>query len=130
MATKGYFAKFFYAAGVTEVANVISIAPPSIEVDDIDVSTMHSTGQWRESISGFKAGGDVAITAQYAKAVTDALLDLVGTEQGFVVEFADDSEWEFTGYIKSLGDEVELEGIVTNVITMMITGVPTFTPSV
>ncbi len=126
MAEKGYGAKFFYNT-TTELANVMAITPPSIDVEDIDTSVMLSTGQWRTFVSGWKDGGEVGVTLQYAKAITNTLEGLIGTDDTFVVEFSDGGKWTVAGYIKGLGDEIDIDGIVTTVITIKISGVPAFT---
>ena len=132
MADKGYGAKFFWkvtSPATTEVLLVTAIAPPGIEVEDIDVSVMQSTDQWREFISGWKVGGEAGVTIQYTKAETAALFAQAAIENFFIIEFSDGSEWAFKGYINNFGDELDIDGIVSTALTIKITGVPTFTPS-
>ncbi len=126
MAEKGYGAKFFYNT-TTELANVIDISSPQIDVEDIDTSVMLSTSQYRTFIAGWKDGGEVGLTMQYAKAITNTLQSRIGTDDTFVVEFSDGGKWTVTGYIKGFTEEIDIDGLVTSVVTVKISGVPVFT---
>ncbi len=132
MVDKGYGAKFFWkvtSPADTAVLLVTAITPPGIDVEDIDTSVMQSTDQWRTFISGWKDGGEAGITVQYTKANTALLFAQVAVENFFTIEFSDDSEWDFKGYIKGFGDEIDIDGVVSTTLTIKLTGVPTFTPS-
>ena len=49
--------------------------------------------------------------------------------EGYRMTLADGSMWEFDGYIKSFGNEIDRAGIITVPITIKISGDPEFTPA-
>ncbi|MEM6798003.1 MAG: phage tail tube protein [Planctomycetota bacterium] len=108
-------------AGVTEIGGI------SIEADDIDVSNMDSPEQMRQFDPGWADAGEVEVTLQFAKAQNAAVYGLFRVPKGFQIMFADGSKWEFDGYVKGFGNEIEREGIVTATATAKISGKPAFT---
>jgi hypothetical protein len=48
-------------------------------------------------------------------------------DKNFRITFVDTSKWALSGYIKSFGNEVDREDIITANITVKISGKPTFT---
>lgn len=137
MATKGSKTKFEYGDGETVAdsetwvafAKVTDLTPPKPEIDDIDVSHMESPDEWKEYEPGWKEGGEVDVTIQYAKAQNAAVLALLGVKHGFRITFVDGSKWQWDGYLKSTGNEVEREGIVSTVVTVKVSGKPEFVPA-
>lgn len=123
-ATYGDSATWTPFAGVTEAT------PPTPEADDIDVSHMGSEEQFREFTAGWADGGEVELTLQYAKAQAATVYGLFRQDKGFKVTFSDGSHWGVTGYIKSFGDEIDREGIITTAATIKVSGKPVFVEAV
>ncbi|MEM8738262.1 MAG: phage tail tube protein [Planctomycetota bacterium] len=115
---------FTKLAGVTEIGGI------AIEADDVDVSNMDSPEQFREFDPGWADAGEVEITLQFAKTQNTTLYGLFRVPKGFRVAFADGSTWEFDGYIKGIGNEIEREGIVSATVTAKISGKPAFTAGI
>jgi len=87
---------------VGKLTSVGEIAP---EAEELDVTTLESTGGYREYLQGFRDSGEVEITGFHdcadagQKAVRDAFAS--GKSGAFLVEFADGSKVTFSGFIKS-----------------------------
>jgi hypothetical protein len=110
----------------TAFANVTGVTPPTPEADDIDVSHMGSEGQFKEFTAGWADGGEVEVTLQYNKDQATTIYGLFRQNKGFRITFSDESYWGLTGYIKSFGDEIDREGIITTTVTIKVSGKPTF----
>ena len=125
MATKGYGTIFTANSVVTGL--VMDISTPDISVEEIDISNMDSTLQWREFISGWKVGGEPSVTIQHVEATTALLYALVAVDDtDFIIEFSNGATWTFTGYVSALAEPDDIDGIVTTELSIKITGVPVF----
>lgn len=110
----------------TKLGKVVDIQPFTAEADDIDVSHMESEEQWRDFDPGWAEAGEVEVTLQYEKTENVALMALFRVKRGYTVTFSDGSTWDLTGYINSIGQEVEREDIVETVVGVKISGKPVF----
>src|SRR5688500_4393426 len=134
MSTKGHSTKLEFgdAATVagsttwTPVAKITEITPPNVEAEDIDVSHMESPDQVNEYDPGWAEGGEVEATIQYEKAANETVYNLFRVPKGYRIVFVDGSKWNFDGYMKAFGNEVERKGIVTAKITIKLSGKPEF----
>jgi len=52
----------------TKVAECLSIGGPDVTAEEIDVTSLDSTGGYKESITGLKDGGSVALEVNWIKA--------------------------------------------------------------
>lgn len=120
-----------------QIANLTSIGEIGIESDEIDVTTLDSTGDFKEFIGGAKDGGTVELEGNF---VTDAGLTQLYTLAGsravkhFKVEYpltgtqTNAAKWEFDGYVASCKDgEKTVDGLITFSASIRVTGAPTFT---
>ena len=123
----GNQATFAESTSWTEVAQIVDIGPPEIEADDIDVSNMKSPEQFKQFDPGWADAGEVEVTVQYEKAAATALYALFRQKKGFKMTFEDGSSWGLDGYIKKFGGEVDREGVITQTITVKVSGKPLFT---
>lgn len=105
------------------VAQVVDVTPPNVRVDDIDISNMDSPDQAKEYVAGWLDGGEVEITLQMTTEA-NALYAQIGLTQAFGIQFQDSTAWTWNGYIKAFGHETEREGVVTNSVTVKISGKP------
>jgi hypothetical protein len=111
----------------TDFAGVTEVTPPTFEADEIETSNMNSVEQWKEFVSGWADAGELEVTLQYDKDATEDIFALFREDRGFRITFSDGSTWEFSGFIKSYGDEIDREGIVTTQVSMKLSGIPEFT---
>jgi len=65
----------------TSIAEITELTPPSMERDDIDVSSNSSSDGYREFIPGMRDGGEVEMTANWlpTNATQDAVTGVLST---------------------------------------------------
>lgn len=110
----------------TKIAKVIDITPPNVESDDIDCSHMESPEQFAEYDPGWAEAGECTLTIQFAADENERVYGLFRQKKGFRMVFNQGSRWQFNGYIKAFGNEVDRKGIITAPITVKISGKPEF----
>ena len=121
----------------TQIANLTSIGEVGLESDEIDVTTLDSTGDFKEFIGGAKDGGTIDLEGNI---VTDAGLTQLYTLansrdiKSFKIEYPLKSGettaafWTVTGYIASCKDgEKTVDGLLTFSASIRVSGAPTFT---
>jgi predicted secreted protein len=108
------------------IGKLTSIGETSETVDELDVTTLDSTGGYREFVAGFKDGGEVAISGYYTsdagqKALRDAFKN---NETGkFEVTFPDGSGYSFNGFVKGVSrGPAEVDGAVGFGATLRVSG--------
>lgn len=120
------------------IGRVTDIGSFTPEADEIEVTNNDSPkddqGAWKEYVSGLADGGEVEITLQFHKSDAASVWALFRKDKAFQVIFPDGgvspstgSRWEFAGFIKKFGNEVEREKIVTTKLTIKVSGKPIFT---
>lgn len=139
MTVDGYLAGFYYGDGedysssttFTEITGVEDVQPPMIAVDDIETKHLKTADHYKTYKAGWRDGGEVTATVQYNLFTYNQLAALVGEAKGWKVIFADDtvalsSEGGvgFSGYIKSLGQPIEADGLVKVSLTIKVSGKP------
>lgn len=87
----------------TLIADLTSIGEIGVESDEIDVTTLDSTGGYKEFIAGFKDAGEVAL-AGFVKSESN-MEDMLALAEAQTVEdwkitFTSGSTWEFSGFVK------------------------------
>lgn len=116
------------------VASLTSIGEIGIESDEIDVTTLDSTGGYKEFIAGFKDAGEVSL-AGFVKSEDNmqAMLALAEAQslETWEIEFPSGSKWTFTGFVKSWKEsESTVEGVRGFSGSIRISGQPTYTEAV
>jgi len=115
----------FLRAG-TSLAEINSITGPSMSREQIDVTSLDSTGGYREFIAGFKDGGTVTLNmnftaATYALMLADFDSD---TAQSFEIVLPDAAltSLDFMGLVTELPLSIPTDDKVTVDVTIKITG--------
>lgn len=121
----------------TQIANLTSIGEIGLESDEIDVTTLDSTGDFKEFIGGAKDGGTIELAGNI---VTDAGLTQLYTLANsrdikqFKIEYptktgeTTPAYWTITGYVASCKDgEKTVDGLLTFSASIRVSGAPTFT---
>jgi predicted secreted protein len=132
MAFSGVGTTFRRWGGTTwaDIAEVNSISGPTMSRDTIDVTTLDSTGGYREFIAGFRDPGTVQLTMNFT-ATTYAIMkgDFdVETEQNYEILFpaaGDNYSFEFAGMVTELPVEITADDKVTSTVTIKISGAVT-----
>lgn len=121
----------------TPIANLTSIGEIGLESDEIDVTTLDSTGDFKEFIGGAKDGGTIDLEGNI---VTDEGLTQLYTLANsreikeFKIEYPQKSgettaaSWKVTGYVSSCKDgEKTVDGLLTFSAGIRVSGAPSFT---
>jgi predicted secreted protein len=116
----------------TALAEVNSITGPSMSRETIDVTSLDSTGGYREFIPGFRDAGDVQLNMNYSKAGYDLMKadfesNVLGQYQ-IVLPDADTTTLAFSALVTELPLEIPTDDKVTMNVTLKITGQVTVTP--
>lgn len=115
----------FQRAG-TPLAEVNSISGPSKSRDTIDVTSLDSTGGYREFIGGFRDGGEVTLNMNY----TQAGYTLLNTDfesntlQSYTIILSDAylTQYDFSAFVSNLTMNVQPDTQVTLEVTLKISG--------
>lgn len=109
-----------------DIAEINSIDGPSKSRDTIDVTSLDSTGGYREFIGGFRDGGTVTLPMNF----TRATYDLMNTDfesnvlQNYEILLPDveGTSFEFEGLVTELGLAVPTDDKVTADVTIKVSG--------
>lgn len=108
------------------IAEVTSITGPSMTRDTIDVTSLDTSGGYREFIAGFRNPGTLSLTmnftsAGYSQMKTDFEDD---TAQEYQIVLPDPAETtlEFSGLVTELPLTVSVDDKVTMDVTIQISG--------
>jgi predicted secreted protein len=109
-----------------KIAEVNSISGPSMTRDFIDVTSLDSTGGFREFITGFRDGGTVSLTMNFTRTSYDKmLLDFEDDDPHYYeIVLPDDvnTSFEFCGYVTELPLEIPTDDKITANVTIKVSG--------
>lgn len=123
----------------TTIAEVLSIAGPSLSRDVIDVTTMDSPGEWREFIAGLKDGGEITFDVIYdpvdptiepgAGLLSEFALASGSAATNYQLVFPDPgaTTWTFPAILTGFETNEVIDDKVTASVTLKISGEPTLT---
>lgn len=117
------------AIGSTTVGGLTSISGVEVSADTIDVTTLDSTGGYREFIGGFKDGGEVTADGYLSDLGTEetALVAKVGAdEEECVISFPNGATWTFDGVLTGFSTSADLEDAIGFSLTLKVSGPPVF----
>ena len=117
----------------SDIAEVLSISPPSQSVDIIDVTHLKSTDRVREFIAGMIDPGEVSIEMNFVpgSAADTAIQALEGlsTTTNFRVTFPDGTSgsvtWIFAGFLSGYEPAIPSGEKMTANVTFKVTGTTT-----
>ena len=113
------------------IEDLTSIGEFGVESEEIDVTTLDSTGGYKEFIGGFKDAGEMTL-AGYTKsenniAALKALADSQAVES-WIITFTDGAKWEFDGFVKAFKEgESAIDGVRNFTGSIRISGEPEYT---
>ena len=115
----------------TAVSEVDRIAGPTMTRDFIDVTNLDSTGGYRDFIAGFRDGGEVTLTMNFALGTyADMLTDFetAGTvNYQIVLGYTGNTTLDFAGFVTGLPLDVAPDTAVTADVTIKVDGQVTLT---
>ena len=113
------------------VGHLTSIGEIGIESEEIDVTDLDSTGDFKEYIAGTKDAGEVSIAGNiHDEAIIEKMMALANSRsiEDWTVEYPSGAKWSFKGFVKSFKDgEKTPDAIATFSATIRISGAPTYT---
>jgi predicted secreted protein len=111
-----------------DIAEVKTISGPGMSRDVIDVTSLDSTGGWREFIAGFRNAGTVVLNMNFTRATYDIMWDDFGDDDvqyyEMILSDPENTTIEFAGLVTELPVNVSADDAVTNDATIQISGVP------
>lgn len=109
----------------TLLAKVRDISGPGSKVDSIE--STHSTSTAVEKIPGFLDNGDVTANLVYAPAQTTVVRSHLRSRRMFEWTMSDGAKYHFTGFVTALGKTSPYKDLITQDMTIAISGEVTFT---
>lgn len=116
----------------TNVAEITNISGPEISVEQVEASTLDSTGGYKEFIPGLKDGGSVSFTMNWTnKASQQSIRNLIGgtSNSKFLITLPTSplSRFRFEGIVESMSWSAEPNAPMTSDVTIKISGAVAFT---
>ena len=108
------------------IAEIISISGPTMTREFIDVTSLDSTGGYREFIAGFRDGGTVTLNMNFTSATyADMKDDFEDRDSQFyeiVLPDENNTSFEFEGLVTELPLEIPTDDRVTANVTIKVVG--------
>jgi predicted secreted protein len=108
------------------IAEVNSISGPSMSRDTIDVTSLDSTGGYREFIGGFRDAGTLQLTMNFSESTYDLMKTDFESDQSqnyeIVLPDAVNTSLEFVALVTELPLEITADDKITSSVTLKITG--------
>lgn len=108
------------------IAEINSITGPGMTRDTIDVTSLDSTGGYREFITGFRNAGTVALAMNFSRSTYETMKDDFESDtlQNYeiVLPDAENTTLEFEGLVTELPLSIPADDKVTADVTIQISG--------
>ena len=127
-ATAGVGTKFrrWNGANWVDIAEINSIAGPTKTRDTIDVTSLDSTGGYREFIGGFRDGGTVTLPMNFTRDTYDLMNDDFESDllQNYEILLPDVeiTSFEFEALVTELGLAIPTDDKITADVTLKVSG--------
>ncbi len=113
------------------IADLTSIGEVGVESDEIDVTTLDTTGGYKEFIGGFKDAGEMSLAGIIkTETAMEAMIALAESQEveEWTVESSNGSTWVFDGFVKSFKEsEATVDGVRGFTGSIRISGAPVYT---
>jgi len=120
------FRRWDTSTGWASIAEVNSITGPGMTRDFIDVTSLDSTGGYREFIAGFRDGGTVTLAMNFTRATYDIMKADFESDDDVLYEIvlpdADVTSLEFMGLVTELPLTIPVDDKVTADVTIKVNG--------
>lgn len=108
------------------IAEINSITGPSMSRDTIDVTSLDSTGGYREFITGFRNAGTVVLAMNFTRATYEQMLDDFEEEDAqtyqIILPDSENTSLSFEGTVSELPLTIPADDKVTADVTIQVTG--------
>lgn len=128
----GYGAKFAIGDGASpetfdDLAEVISITPPSDTLDVVDVTHLQSPNRTREFLAGLRDPGECSFEMNFipgsdADVAIQGVRDNGGEPVNCQITFPNNVTWTFAGILTGYDPAIPLEDKMTATVTFKVTG--------
>lgn len=113
-------------ANWVDLAEINSITGPGKSRDTIDVTSLDSTGGYREFIGGFRDGGTVSLPMNFTRATYELMnTDFESADlQNYEILLPDSeaTSFEFEGLVTELGLGIPADDKITADVTIKVSG--------
>jgi predicted secreted protein len=113
-------------AAWADIAEINSITGPGMSRDTIDVTSLDSTGGYREFITGFRNAGTVVLAMNFTRETYELMKDDFESNvaQNYQIVLPDDENTglDFEGLVTELPLTIPADDKVTADVTIQITG--------
>ena len=113
------------------ISGLTSIGEVGVESDEIDVTTLSSTGGFKEFIAGFKDAGEVSLAGYISdEKQVEALLTLASSQsiEKWTITTPNGATWKFDAFVKSFKEsEATIDGVRGFSASLRISGEPVYT---
>ena len=118
--------------GVLDIGQIRSISGPNSAYDDVDTTTLDSSSNFRTFVAGLADPGEVTIELVADPTLTSharlSLYHEAGSAKTYTISHPTSANTQaFSAYIKSLGQEIPLDDLITRSVTFKISGDPGWT---
>jgi tail tube protein len=112
------------------MSEVKSITPPSMTVDQVEVTHMQSPNRFREFISGLLDGGEVSFEMNFipGNVSDDRLFELLNLPTGVTrrramrISYPNGVTWSFNGEVTGYEPDVPFDDAMTATVTVKVSG--------
>ena len=106
------------------IAEVTNISGPGMTRDLIEVTSLSSTGGYREFIAGFRDGGTVVLSMNYTRAGLDEFLADFESNviQNYEIVLPDGTSLEFEGFVQEFPLTIPTDSQITMETTIKVSG--------
>lgn len=115
----------------TAIAEVNSITGPGMTRSFIDVTSLDSTGGWREFITSFRDGGTISLNMNYTMSGYNDMLEDFENDSSvnyqLVLPDTGNTTLEFAAYVTDLPMTIAMDDKIAMNVTMKISGQVTLT---
>lgn len=113
------------------IADLTSIGEIGVESDEVDVTTLDSTGGYKQFIAGFKDAGEVSLEGIIkSEDAMDSMIALAESQavEEWTIETPSGSTWVFDGFVKMFKEgEATVDGVRTFSGSVRVSGKPVYT---
>lgn len=112
------------------IANITNLSGPSIEREQIDVTSHDSPDQWEEFVFGIKRSGEVSVDVNYNPSIHDLLLEDFDSPEprSYQIIWPDPAEttWTFDAGLTGFEPEAPVDDKLAASLTFKVSGKPVF----
>ena len=125
---KGTLFRRWGEASWTDIAEIVTITGPSMSRDTIDVTSLSSTGGYRQWIPGFRDGGTVVLAMIFRRDNFDTMKADFESDSlqnyEILINDAESTSLEFEGFVTEMPLTIPADAAVTMDVTIKITSEP------